>query len=801
MRTVRSLAKTPGFTATAVVTLALGIGASTAIFSVVDAIVLRPLPYRDAERLVTVWDQLNNLGLTRFASKHAHYLDYREQNRVFDDIAAFDFFDANLPGAAGDAERLTGMRATANLFPLVGARAYLGRVFTEAEPQDSVLLSFGLWQRRFGGDMGVIGRGVRLNDAVYQIAGVMPRDYSWPIATSTPPDIWTPLVVRPDPARSLGGLRLIARMKNGVTIEQAQADMKAVARKVDAHRPYRGPQGQDPGYNVAVVGLREEIYGTLPSSVLLLLGAVGLVLAIACANVAHLLLARGAARAKEMAVRRALGAGDARIAGQFLAESILLSIGGCALGLLFASWGIATLTAIGPERLFRAGTIAIDERVLAFSVVVSLITGLAFGLIPALRGRHADLTESLKSARSTSERSTRRSAEIIVAAQVALSLVLLTGAGLLIRSFLKLLDTSPGFHPENVLSLRISLPMNRYGEPHQREAFFENLLERVRLLPGITASGVVSRLPLSGVGRGGDPFSIEGRAWRSGGAIPQFANYQAASPEYFRAMGIPLLKGRFFTDRDSRVAEPVVVINETLARGFFAGEEPLGKRILVGAPTPGARWMTIIGVVGDVRNSGLEVDPIPQMYQPYAQQPIWSVWLVARTPADPMSALTSIRRQVAAVDPDQPVYDVRTMEERVGSAVSQPKFQGVLMGVFALVALALASVGLYGVVAHSVARRTQEIGVRMSLGARPADVLALVVRQGMRPVVAGAVVGAAGAFAVANGLKAFLFNVSPTDPATFLGVAMVLVAVSLAACWLPARRASRVDPLIALRND
>jgi putative ABC transport system permease protein len=804
---LRKLAKSPATTAAAVITLALGIGASTSIFSVADAVLLRPLPYRDSSRLVMIWDQLNRLGLTRFSVPYAHYLDYRERNRVFDDIAGFEFFDVNLSARAGtdeQPERILAVRATANLFTLLGTPAALGRVFSEQEGQpgrnDAAVLSHALWQRRYGADPDIAGKQVSLNGAPYRVIGVLPENYPLTIATSLEPEVWTPLALRPDPGRGGGTLRLLARLRSSTSLAHARADMLRVAQEIEREfRPHRGPNGEDAGYSIMVAGLREEIYGSLRGAVLVLLSAVALLLSIACANVANLLLARGPARRREIAVRLALGGGRLRVVRELLTESVLLGLAGGAAGVVLAIWGVETLLALGPPGITQGQRVGIDFRVLAFSVMVSVASGIAFGLAPALEGLRADLSETLKSGgeRMGPRRSLLRPA--LVAAEVALSLALLAGAGLLVRSFVKLREVSPGFRTDNVLTLRITLPMEKYREEHMRARFFDEIVERVERLPGVAAAAVVSRLPLSGLGvvRGGDPFMIEGRPYGAG----QIVTHQLVSPRYFEAMRIPLIVGRVITPQDTESSEPIAVVNETMARTFWPNESPLGKRILVGAPRPGSSWRRIVGVVADVRVAALHMEPLPQMYEPYRRLPVPSVWLVVRTVSDPMGVLRPVREQVMAIDPDQPVYDVRTMDERAAASMVQARFQSLLMGVFALAALGLASVGIYGVVAHSVSERTQELGIRMALGAQSADVLRLVVGQGMMPVLAGI---AAGWIAAASGTRLLaesLFGIDPHDPATFAIVSLLLAAVSLAACILPALKAIRIDPARDLRNE
>ncbi len=772
---LRGLARNPGFTAVAVLVLALGFGANTAIFSAVHAALLRPLPYPDSGRLVLVWDQLRKLGLERFPAPFAHYHDYRARNAVLEDLAAFAPADFNLTGPGAPPERVRGLRVSANWFPMLGLAAPPDR-------ENVVLVSHDLWRRRFGADPSLTGRTLRLDGAPYTVAAVLPPGFAFPAA---PADLYVPLVFPPDPARNAGAVQMLARLKPGVTLEQAQADLRSVAAAIERqYHPYRGPQGQDAGYNVAVFGLRDELYGRLRRPLLVLLGAVGLVFLVACANVANLLLAQAAGRAKEIAIRQALGAARRHLLRQMLAESAVLSLLGAAAGLLLANASLDALAALAPPDL---PPVALDPRVIGFALLLAAVTTAAFTLLPAWRA-------------PASPRG--RLAASLVAAEVALSLALLIAAGLLLKSFLTLEGVNPGFQPERVLSLRISLPREKYPEPGRAVDFFRRILERLDAMPGVAAAGVTSRLPLTG-GPGGDPFSIEGRPYRASGPVPQVVQQQVVSPGYFRAMGIRLVSGRLFTGRDLAEAEPVVIINETLARGFWPDpkDPPLGKRVVLGAPRPGAAWMTIVGVAADVQLAALDRAPLPQMYLPYSQAAARSLAVVLRAPGDAASLAAQVRAAVASLDPEQPVYDVRTMEQRLEAALAVPRFQTLLVGSFAVLALALAAAGVYAVVSCVVARRTREIGIRMALGAEPAGVMGLVLRQGMAPVAVGLVAGVAGGLAFSRVLTALLFGVSARDLLVFTAAPLVLAAAALLACCLPARRATRIDPVAALRQE
>jgi len=799
---VRQLVRHPGFALVSVLALGLGIGANTAIFCVVNALLLRPLPYRDSSRLVVVWDHLVKLGLDRFPVSYANYLDYRAQNSVFEEVAAFAYAEFNLT-AADQAERVPGMRVSANLLPMLGVAPVAGRFFTNQENgigrSNVVVLSDSLWQRRFGGDRSIVGRTVMLDGNALTVVGILPANFSFS-AGGPAPELWLPVELRPDPDRTAGALELIARLKPGVTVAQASTGLRAVARGIeDRYHPYRGPHGEDAGYGVAVIPLRDELYGSMRRGLLVLLAAVAFVLLIACANVASLLLARTAVRRREIAVRLSLGAGRFRLVRQLLVESITLSTAGGLLGCVLAFWGVNAMRAMMPDSLPHLEKIPLDVRVLGFAVAVSLATGVIFGLAPALEGSAPALSETLKQVGRglTGAASSRRVRRVLITAEVALSLVLVIGAGLLIKSFARLISVHPGFRAEKLITARISLSEQTYQDGGRVAGFYSDLLERARTLPGVLSVSVVSQLPLTG-GPGGDPFSIEGRPYDTHSRTPQITSHQVIGPDYFRTMQIPLLAGRIFRDRES---QPAVIINQTMARGFWPGDlsQAIGRRILLGAPRPGSPWLTITGVVGDVRNSSLAAEPIPQMYVPIDQTPALSMALVVRTARDPGSVISAVRGQLFSMDPNQPLYDIKTMDQRVAATVAQPRFQTVLLGAFGALALLLAAIGIYGVIAQSVIDRTHEIGIRLALGARPGSVLRSVIWEGLGMGLAGTGLGIAATLPLARLLSRLLYGVPALDAGTFLSASLVLMAVMLAASYLPARRAAKLDPAAALR--
>jgi putative ABC transport system permease protein len=810
----RMLMKNPGFTLVAVVTLAIGIGANSAIFSVVNSVLLRELPYRGPHRLVMVWSdrplQQAQTGWTEWPFTAANFRDLRDQNQSFEQMAAFTAHRLNITGG-DEPELLGGVRATANLFALLGVEARHGRVFHPEEDQPGnnrvVVLSDGLWRRRFGSDPKIIGQTISLDNESYTVIGVAPPNFqfppkaSLPVAYQFPPEVdyYTPLALTPGEwsNRGPGFLTAIARLKPQTSFEQAQADVVAIAERLAQQYP-----DSNRNESVRLVSMHQQVVGKTQTALLALLGAVGFVLLIACANVANLLLARAAARQKEMAIRAALGAGRRRVIRQLLTESLLLAASAGALALPLAVWNVGLLRTIAADNFPRAGEIGVDGRVVSFTLVVSLLTGIIFGLIPALQASRTDLNETLKEGRRSSGAGSNRLGGLLVVSEVALSLLLLVGAGLMLRSFIRLMSVDPGFDPQNALTMVIGLPQSKY-QPPQRAAFFDQLLERLRAAPGVRSVGAV--YPPLGGGEAGAGFSIEGRPPAAPGE-PRLAAPRWVSPDYFKAMKIQLLKGRVFTEGDSINALPVIIINEAMARQYWPNEDPIGKRV---ASTDDnfwrdkRLWREIVGVVKDVRYTALDTEARAQMYTPFTQfPPVFSDrTLVARTDGDPLKLVAAVRGEVHAIDKDQPISHIRTMEELVAGSVSERRFNMSLLAVFAGLALLLAAVGIYGVMSYSVEQRTREIGLRMALGAQTRDVLRLVVRQGMTLTLIGAVIGLIAAIGLTRLIKSLLFGVSATDPVTFFVIPLLLALVALLACYLPARRATKVDPLVALKAE
>jgi len=800
------LMRKPGFTLVAIITLALGIGANTAIFSVVNAVLLRPLPFQNPEQLFTLWERNPKQGYEQNPPAAGNYLDWQAQNRVFAQMAIYDPFrkfnltHEDLP------ERIAGAAVSASLFAVLGVGPAQGRVFLPEEEQpgsDQVaLVSYGLWRRRFAGDPNLVGKTITLDGRNRTVIGVMPEGFQFPggsgtqlrIYTPPPAELWVPLAMDANAwrARSSHSLSVIARLRPEGAIEQAETEMNAIQQRLAQQY-----SSDYLGSHVKLVPLRAQVVGTARPALLILWGAVALVLLIACVNVANLSLSRATTRKRELAIRSALGAGRLRVIRQLLTESLLLALAGGACGVFLASWGIEALTPIIPNDFPRREEIAVDLWTLGFTLLVATLTGLIFGLVPALQSSKTDLTSSLKEGgRSESEGGGRnRMRSLLVVTETALALVLLVGAGLLIQSLLRLQRVNPGFHPERVLTMELSLPRSRYPR-EQRPAFFRSLIERIHTIPGVSSVGASTHIPLAGDNMN-FAFFIEGRQSPEG-RLPG-ADCRAVTPDYFNALGIPLVKGRAFSDRDGPEAPQVFVINETMARRHFPNEDPVGKRMKVGFSD---KTGEIVGIVGAVKHWGLDAEAKEEIYTSYDQTPFWaSMTLVARTTGDPLSVAGAAQNEVRAVDKDQPVTRVRTMEAVVAGSVAQPRFRTLLLGSFAVIALLLAAVGIYGVISYAVMQRTQEIGIRIALGAQPRDVLRLVVRQGMAPALVGLGVGLIGAFALTRLLKDLLFIVRPTDPATFALVALLLASVALLACYLPARRATKVDPMVALRRE
>ena len=788
----RMLLKNPGFAAVAIIALALGIGANAAIFSVVNTVLLRSLPYPEPDRLM-VLRETKLPQFPEFSISPGNFLDWQRQNTVFEKLAAIQSSAYNFTSDGTDPERLRGARVSAGLFEMLGATPALGRTFRgdEDQPgQNLAILSNALWKRRFSSDPNIVGQSITLSATSYTIIGVMPRSFQFPDRDT---ELWTPVGFSAAQAQQHGShyLSVIGRLNPGVTLAQAGAEMSAIAGRLAEQY-----SGSNAGWDVNIVPMQEYDVRDIKPALLILLGAVALVLLIACANVANLLLARATARQKEIAIRTALGASRWRVVRQLLTESVLLALAGGAVGLLLALWGTDLLLALAPEDLPRVKDVALDGGVIAFTLSVTLLTGIIFGLAPAWQASRPNLNETLKEGGRGTTGGHHRVRGSLVVTEVALALVLLVGAGLLIRSFYRLQQVNPGFNTKNALAVTLSLPGKKYAQPDQLSAFYTQLIEKVASLPGVVATGASQTLPIQGDYLLG--FNIQGRPPAAPGE-DKSTNYYAVTPDYFKSMGIPLIRGRVFTDQDRKDSPRVAIINEEMARRYFPDENPIGKEINV---TNGPEtFREIVGIVGDVKQYGLAQPTTLQTYEPFSQNPFSGMTLVVRSESNPAGLTSAIRTQVLSIDKDQPIARTRALEQLVSDSVAKQRFAMLLLGTFGAVALVLAAVGLYGVMSYAVTQRTHELGIRMALGASTGNVLKLVVGQGMALALVGVGIGLGGAFALTRLMANLLFATGATDPVTFVGISLLLVGVAVAACLVPARRATKVDPMVALRYE
>ena len=782
---LRMMAKNPGFTLLAALAMALGIGANTAIFSVVNGVLLRRLPYHDPDRLTMVWMDNRRLNLKEDLTSYPNYEDW-SKNQSFEGMAAFTRQSGTLTGE-GEPERVEQAMVPSSWLPLLGVAPMLGRNIAPEEEQGGrenvALLGYGLWRRRFGADPGVVGKTFQLDGRATQVIGVMPLGFQFPTKET---ELWRPLALPDQAKRSRGGffLWVVGRLKPGVKLEAARAELSAIGKHLEEEYPQ-----SNRGYGVYVVPLKAQLVGPVQTALWVLFGAVVFVLLISCANVANLLLARATAREREIAVRAALGAGRARLARQLLTESMMLSLLAGGIGLLLALWGVEALRNLAPRDLPRLEEIAVDWRVLLFTLVASLGTGLLFGLAPVWRAVKPLGSRVIRGGVG----------KALVVGEVALAVVLLGGAGLLIRSFARLLAVDPGFRTERLLTLQLGVSRTKFPEGPQVAAFYEQFLERVRGLPGVQSAAAISDIFLSKTPNSGG-FTVEGAP-----VVPLEQQIEATidvtTPEYFATMGVPLKDGRFFTPQDGREAPPLVIINETMARRFWPEGSPVGKRFKFGGPESKAPWVTVVGVVGDMRRQGLEIGARSETFFAMAQRPRRGMNLVVRTAGDPLALAAAVRGVIREMDSDAPVSGVTTIGRLIGESMAQRRFQMLLLGLFAGLALALAAIGIYGLNYHFVTQRTQEIGVRMALGAERADVIRLVVVQSLRLLAGGLMLGLVAALALTRVMESLLFGVRATDLVTFTGVVVAMGLFGLLASYLPARRAARVDPMEALRYE
>lgn len=799
---IRSLLKRPGFSLVIVVTLALGIGANTAIFSVVNAVLLSPLPYKQPERLFAVWAKNEKRNLTQQPVSYLNYLDWKEQNQVFEHLAAVRAESLNLTDQA-EPERINGVRITVNILSLLGIKPALGRDFLpeEGQPEKSAvaLVSYGLWQRRYGGDPNLIGQTLTLDAKPYTVIGILPPGVKYPglMLPPTGAEIWIPFIVSPSQnLRGFANLRLVGRLKAGVALEQAQTEMDVIARRLEQQYPQ-----DNTNLGIGVVSLQEQLVGNVRLALMILLGAVGLVLLIACVNVANLMLARAAGRKAETALRAALGASRWQLSKQLLTECLTLSLTGGTVGVLLAYVGVEWVKTLNVASLPRLDEISINPKVLGFTFLVATFTGLIFGLLPALQFSRVELTENLKEGRKGAAGGALhgRWLRALVVAEIALAMILLAGAGLLLRSFRLVTEVDPGFNPQNVLTLSAPLPQTNYRDQQQQLAFYETALARLNALPGVASASATFRVPL--VGLATVTFTAEGKPVPVGNEPT--ADYRTISFDYFRTMGIALRNGREFTEHDKVDTPDAVIINEELARRFFPNEDPVGKRLQLG--TEKTRFREIVGVVGNAKLTSLDGGVDPAIYVPQEQN-TWPQALrissfVIRTTVEPRGLIPSIRKELHSIDSSLPVTQLQTMEEIMHNSLAQRRFNLTLLMIFAAVAGLLAIVGIYGVMSYNVTQQTHELGVRMALGAQQSAILKMVVGDGAKLALAGVLIGLAGSLMMTRLMSGLLYGIAATDLVTFITIAPSLFAVSMLASFIPARRASKVNPIIALRGE
>ncbi len=798
---LRQLRRNPGFTAVAIITLALGIGANTAIFSLVNAILLRPLPYPDASRLMTVWETEPSGPGNLYPASGPDFLDWRARNRVFESIAAGTGANAALASSTSEPLELAGYAVSPEMFHVLGEQPLLGRVFakdeTEAGHNHVVILSYGLWQRAFGGDRSIAGRNIILNGEAYDVAGIMPQDFKFPNVWGSRADYWIPInFVAPAYRKSRGShwLFVIGRTKKGVSVEKARADMETLSQRLAHQYP-----DTNTGVIAKVVTLRYQLVKNVKPALLVLFAAVGLLLLIACANVVNLLMAKAVGRQREVAIRLAVGSGRARLVRQLLTESILLFFLGGAAGLV-VGWSALELLLRAAPTGYIPGILQVhlDSWVFLFTFLVAFVAGTLAGFLPALQASKPDLQETLKEGSRSLASSHHRSRSVMTAAEVALALVMLVGAGLALKSLVRLLGVEAGFDSHNVLTARLALPEAKYSKPSQIDSFYQQALQRIQALPGVVSAAAATELPLEGGSNG--VVYIEGQPIPKDMWSSPLVEWCVITPDYFHTLRIPLIEGRDFTLRDTDKSRLVAIINETMARRFWPKQDAVGKRFSQGFEK-NPKWITVAGVVGDIREFGLNQPPIPEAYFPAYVQHRADMALVIRTSTPPLGQISAVRKAIHDLDPQLPAYNPQTLSQIVSKSSQQQSFLALLLALFAALALILAAVGIYGVISYSVSQRTHEIGIRIALGAQKRDVLQLVLGQGLRLALAGVGIGIVAALVLTRLMTSLLYGVKPSDPLTFVVVSGVLIAVALLACYIPARRAAKVDPMVALRYE
>lgn len=803
----RQLRRTPAFALPAVLTLAVGIGASTAVFSLAQASLLRPLPYPDASRLVAVWEELRVLGIERFPAPVGDYVDYKNENQAFDDIGAVE--DAHFVLRGGDyPERVLAIRTTANIFPMMSLRTVLGRTFSLSENQPGhgnvAVLSNALWRERFGSDRTILGKEIVLDGTSYQVVGVLAQNARFSLGYPQMPDIWVPLPLVADPTRNIGQLQMVARLRSGVSLNQAQRQMDVLAARLEhEYHIQMGPHGEDPGYGVRLVPLHQELTGNLREPLSLMLGAAALIFLIACVNVANLMLSHGVSREREFAIRISLGAGHVRLVRLLVTEALVIAFAGVTLGIGIAWAASALLVSLSPYEVAKFLSVSLDVKVLGYAAALAVIAMVLFGFMPGLLiVRRARSIAPRTGHQVLGERRSHRLRSILVVVETALSVTLLLGAGMLLHSFLRLQDVPLGFDPNGILTARIDLPPS-YSTGTSQSEFYGGLLERVRSIAAVKAVAATTMLPASDRVLH-DPFSIEGRPWQPFGAarVPQFANHQAVSSDYFRVMGIPARQGRVFSTEDKDGSQPVAIVNEMLVRGFWPGENPIGKHLMLGAPQPGVPWLTVVGVVADVRGGGATAVALPEIYTPMTQTPSAAMALVLGTKiTDPARAANDLRDAVRALDRGIPLERVATYEELLAAQFAPRRYQMFLLAAFAGLALLLAAVGLYGVVSYVVTQRQGEIGLRMAFGASSQDVTAMVLKQTFQLAGFGLGIGMAMSLLTRQILANEIFGIHFLDVPVYVGVMALVATVALGAAVCPARHAASIDPMQALRTE
>jgi predicted permease len=810
----RVFAKNPGFIVAAVLSLAIGIGANTSIFSIMNALLLRPLPYKDADRLVILWNRSPGLNITEDWFSTAQYFDIKAEHHGFEQLAIAIGGNDNLTGQ-GEPERVGTIRVSSSLLPMLGLRAASGRLFVADEDSPghpaTALLSHGMWARHYGSDPRMIGKSITVNGKAYEVVGIMPQDFSLPrevmptLDGAEQADILLPLPLPADASRNRDheDYNIIGKLKPGISIQQAQAEMDTITAHL--RRDYPETYPANGGLTFGIVSLLEQVVGDVRRPLYVLLGAVAFVLLIACANVANLLLSRAVARQKEIAIRTAMGANRVRIARQLLTESVLLALSGGVLGVLFSYWSLHWINILGPKSVPRLGAISIDGETLLFTFLLSLLSGILFGLAPALRASLLNLYTTVKDAdRGSAGTSSmwgrgNNLRRLLVISQLALCVMLLIGAGLLIRSFARLQNVSPGFNPQNVLTLELTMSGRKYDDKQTLLATYRQLFDRLEHLPGVAAAGAVTSLPLSEMFAWG-PITVEGRVLSPGENFIN-ADERMVNGHYFQAMEIPLLQGRLFNDRDTATSPPVLIIDDYMAQQLWPNQNPVGKRIHFGGVTAKEPWVTVIGVVGRIKQYTLDSDSRIAFYLPQAQHVTRAMNVVVRSGIDPAALASAVKQQIQELDSDLPLYNVRTMTQRVDESLARRRFSMLLLALFACLAFVLATIGVYGVMAYLVSQGTREIGIRMALGATPGGILSLVLRKGMALALSGVAIGLGGAFALTRLMRGLLFGVEATDPLTFVAISLLLTLVALLASYIPAHRASRIDPVVSLRYE